>query len=122
MQVEYSDNKTVTTWENLRKSLGIVRTDNYSEAMNNSKAAGANQDTDAEIAARITNALIVRGIDKKQLAMRIGVSYSTLRRSLEQERGDNRSFTFRELGKIAEVLEVQPSTLIPAPFTEQAAA
>jgi DNA-binding Xre family transcriptional regulator len=90
--------------------------------MNNAKAAGANQDTDTEIAARITHALIVRGIDKKSLAMRIGLSYSTLRRSLEQDRGDNRSFTFRELVKIAEVLNVQPSTLIPASFTEAEAA
>ena len=91
--------------------------------MNNVKAAGANSNTDTEIAERITHALIVRGIDKKSLAMRIGLSYSTLRRSLEQDRGDNRSFTIRELIKIAEVLNVQPSTLIPASiFTEADAA
>lgn len=88
--------------------------------MNNPKAAGANQDTDTEIAARVSNALIVRGIDKKSLAMHIGLSYSTLRRSLEQDRGDRRSFTFRDLSKIADVLEVAPSTLIPSSFKEAA--
>jgi DNA-binding Xre family transcriptional regulator len=89
--------------------------------MNNTKAAGADQNADIEIAERITHALIVRGINKKSLAQQIGLSYTTLRRSLEQYRGDNRSLSFRELGRIAEVLEVKPSTLLPESLTEDAA-
>jgi len=90
--------------------------------MNKSPAAGANQTTDTEIAARITNGLIVRGIDKKSLAEQIGISYSTLRRSLEQERGDRRSLTIREIAKIASILEVHPSALLPSSFAGQVAA
>lgn len=89
--------------------------------MNNTKAAGATQTTDMEIAARITNGLIVRGIDKKSLAEQIGLSYSTLRRSLEQERGDRRSLTIREIGKIAHILEVKPAALLPEEFKGAAA-
>jgi hypothetical protein len=88
--------------------------------MDNDKATGA-ETTDAEIADRINNALIVRGVNKKLLAEKIGLSYSTLRRSLDQERGDRRSLTIRELGKIAEVLEVQPAILLPATLTAVAA-
>lgn len=88
--------------------------------MNNTKAAGASKTTDTEIADRITNGLIVRGIDKKSLAEQIGLSYSTLRRSLEQERGDRRSLTIREIGKIADILEVSPAALLPETFREAA--
>lgn len=88
--------------------------------MNNGKAAGANQTTDMEIAARITNGLIVRGIDKKSLAEKIGLSYSTLRRSLEQDRGDRRSLTILEIGKIANILEVSPAALLPETFKDAA--
>lgn len=89
--------------------------------MNNATAAGANQTPDVEIAARITNGLIVRGIDKKSLAEQIGLSYSTLRRSLEQDRGDRRSLTIREIGKIANILEVRPAALLPEEFKGLAA-
>ncbi len=88
--------------------------------MNNTKAAGATKTTDTEIADRITNGLIVRGIDKKSLAEQIGLSYSTLRRSLEQDRGDRRSLTIRELSKIADVLEVSPAALLPETFKDAA--
>jgi len=90
--------------------------------MNNSKAAGATRDADSEIARKITNALIVRGIDKKSLAEKIGVSYTTLRRRLEQERGDRQSFTIQQLGMIAEVLEVDTAALLPTNMLHQAAA
>lgn len=76
---------------------------------------------DVEIAGRITHALIIRGIDKKSLAEQVGLSYSTLRRSLEQDRGDRRSLSIRELGKIAKVLDVPASTLLPATITGIAA-
>lgn len=88
--------------------------------MNNTKAAGASTTTDMEIAARITNGLIVRGIDKKSLAEKIGLSYSTLRRSLEQDRGDRRSLTILEIGKIANILEVSPAALLPETFKDAA--
>ena len=87
--------------------------------MNNSKAAGATRDTDLEIAHRINKARIASGVAKEHLAERIGISYTTLRRILEQERGDRRSPTTRELGKIAEVLRIPPSTLLPDEFKQQ---
>lgn len=90
--------------------------------MNNTEAHKANPNTDTEIAARINAALTERGINKVTFAQQVGLTYTTLRRSLEQHRGDSRSFTFRELAKIAEALQVQPSTLIPASFTEADAA
>jgi transcriptional regulator with XRE-family HTH domain len=77
---------------------------------------------DVEIAGRITNALIVRGIDKKSLAEQVGLSYTTLRRSLEQDRGDCRSLSIRELGRIAKVLDVPASVLLPEALTARSAA
>jgi len=76
---------------------------------------------DTEIADRITNGLIVRGIDKKSLAEQIGLSYTTLRRRLEQHRNDSQSFNIRELIKIADVLEIKPSALLPPTLTKDAA-
>ena len=108
--------------DNLDPKLGNVHSDNYSEAMNNSKAAGATQDADMEIAHRINKARLAQGVGKEHLAQEIGVSYTTLRRILEQERGDRRSPTIRELGKIAEVLQVEPSTLLPDELKQQDAA
>ena len=81
--------------------------------MNNSKALGATRDTDMEIAHRINKARLARGVSKELLAQTVGLSYTTLRRILEQERGDRRSPTIRELSKIAEVLQVEASTLLP---------
>ena len=102
--------------------MSIVQSDKYCEAMNNSKAAGANRDTDMEIAHRINKARIASGVRKEYLAEKIGISYTSLRRILEQERGDRRSPTTRELSKIAEVLQVQPSTLLPEEFKQDVAA
>lgn len=74
-----------------------------------------------EIAHRINKARIASGVHKESLAEKIGISYTSLRRILEQERGDRRSPTTRELSKIAEVLQVQPSTLLPEEFKQDAA-
>lgn len=71
---------------------------------------------DAEIAHRIKNALIVKGINQEDLAREAGLSYSTLRRSLDQKRDDRRSLTVQQIGKIADALEVHPSVLMPATF------
>lgn len=88
--------------------------------MNKTLAAGATNNTDTEIANRITALADANGLDKIALAERIGLSYSTLRRSLEQHRGDNRSFTLRELARIADLFEVKPAALLPETFTDAA--
>lgn len=89
--------------------------------MNTTKAAGANR-ADVQIAHQIRNALIVQGINQKELATKTGISFSTLRRSLDQNREDRRSLTIQELAKIAEVIEVPPAALLPASFAGQDAA
>ena len=94
--------------------VAIVRSDNYIGPMNNSKAAGATKTADSEIAERILKVLKDnKGLTQEALGREIGISYTTLRRSLEQDRGDRRSFSILELGKIADVLNVHPSVLLP---------
>lgn len=75
--------------------------------------AAADNSADVELANKIMNAMIVKGVSLKALSAETGISYSTLRRSLHQSREDRRSFTFRQFHKIAEALEVQPSVLAP---------
>ena len=87
--------------------------------MNKSPAAPATPDS--EIAARILTVLSDKNLTQEALAQEIGLSYSTLRRSLEQHRGDRRSFTVLELGKIADTLGVAPAALLPATLTDVAA-
>ncbi|MDQ5862743.1 MAG: helix-turn-helix domain-containing protein [Actinomycetota bacterium] len=90
--------------------------------MNKSPAAGATETVDSEIAGRILKALKdKRGFTQESLAQDIGISHSTLRRSLDQSRGDRRSFSILDLGKIATVLNIHPSTLLPASLTDVAA-
>lgn len=88
--------------------------------MNNAPAAGAKQTPDMEIADRILKTLSDKSLSQESLAQEIGISYSTLRRGLEQHRGDRRSFTVLELGKIAIALGIHPSTLLPATLTQAA--
>ena len=80
--------------------------------------AGAATNTDAEIGARIANALIVKGSNVKALSETTGIAYPTLRRSLT----GGRSLTIREIGNIAGALNVPASVLLPAELTEQRAA
>jgi len=101
--------------------LAIVRTDIYIGYMNKSPATEATQTPDSEIAARILSVLSDNNLTQEALAQEIGLSYSTLRRSLEQHRGDRRSFTVLELGKIADTLGVAPAALLPATLTDVAA-
>lgn len=89
--------------------------------MNTKKAAGANG-ADTQIAHQIRNALIVQGINQKELATKTGISFSTLRRSLDQKREDRRSLTIQELTKIAEAIEVPTAALLPASLTQADAA
>ena len=86
--------------------------------MNNSMAAGASRD-DIHIAHQIRNALIVQGTNQTELATKTGISYSTLRRSLDQNREDRRSLTVKDIGKIAEALQIPPAALLPPSLTEQ---
>lgn len=72
---------------------------------------------DTQIADRIRNALIIKNVSVLTLSEETGIAYNTLRRSLK----GNRSLSFKEFGKIAEVLEVQPSALLPAILTGNAA-
>lgn len=82
--------------------------------MNKSPAAGATQTVDSEIASNILKALKERGgITQEGLAQELGISYTTLRRSLEQHRNDRRSFSILELGKIADILDIHPSAIFP---------
>lgn len=65
--------------------------------------------TDAEIAARISNALIYRNVNAKDLAAETGISYKPLLASLK----GNRSLTVVEFRKIAAAMKVRPSALLP---------
>ena len=85
--------------------------------MNTSSNSNNISNTDADIADRIMNAMIVKRISQRTLSEETGISYPTLRRSLK----GGRSFTFQEFYRIAAVLALKPSTLLPAELTEVAA-
>ena len=87
--------------------------------MNNSEAAGASR-ADIYIAHQIRNALIVQGTNQTELANKTGISYSTLRRSLHQDRKDRRSITVTDIEKIAAALQVPPAALLPATLKDAA--
>lgn len=76
---------------------------------------GADSTIDAEIAKKITNALIVRGMSVQTLSDETGISYPTLRRSLK----GGRSLTFGEFGSIARALGVESSAMLPDSLTER---
>lgn len=85
---------------------------NYIGFMNNTRSRADNA-ADIQVADRIMHAMIVKGLTLKDLADETGISYSTLRRSLHQDRPDRRSITFQEFHKIAAALSLQPSALLP---------
>lgn len=85
--------------------------------MTTSPAAGA-ATVDAEIGARIRSAILINNFNVKALSDVTGISYPTLRRSL----AGGRSLTIRELGDIADALQVSTKTLLPPILTEDAAA
>lgn len=90
--------------------------------MNKPPAAAATETVDSEIASNILKALKGKGgFTQESLAQELGISYTTLRRSLEQHRNDRRSFSILELGKIADILDVHPSTLFPRKLMDVAA-
>jgi transcriptional regulator with XRE-family HTH domain len=73
--------------------------------------------TDTEIAARISNALIYKNVNAKDLAARTGISYKPLLASLK----GNRSLTVVEFRKIADAINVRPSALLPDAVVASAA-
>jgi len=81
------------------------------------KQADGLTSADTEIGSRIANALIVKGTNVRALSDKTGISYPTLRRSLT----GGRSLTIRELGNIADALNISPSLLLPPSLTEVAA-
>lgn len=87
----------------------------------NTPTVSTDNNADTETAHRILNALIVKGINQKSLAETTGISLSTLRRSLDQNRPDSRSLTIQQLGLIANALEVPAAVLLPAELTQDAA-
>lgn len=84
----------------------------------NKTSPGLNPAPDAEVAHKITNALIIKGISVHRLSEETGITYPTLRRSLKGQR----SLTFNEFGRIAQALEVRPSHLLPSEMVELAEA
>lgn len=89
----------------------------YGSYMTTTQAAGASA-ADAEIADRITNALIVKNISARSVSDETGISYPTLRRSLK----GGRSLSFEEFHKIAGVIGVNPSSLLPDSLANRNAA
>lgn len=73
---------------------------------------------DAEIAERIQTVLANRNVRITTLSEQTGIADKTLRRSLS----GGRSLTIRELGTIAEALDVSPAALLPQTHTQVVAA
>lgn len=72
---------------------------------------------DVEVGELVSEALIVKRVTVKSMAAELGMSYSTMRRTL----GGERSFTVRQLRQVAKVLSIKPAVLLPIEITEDAA-
>jgi transcriptional regulator with XRE-family HTH domain len=72
---------------------------------------------DVEVGQRVEEALIVKRVTVKALAAHLGMSYSTMRRTL----GGERSFTIRQLRQVAKILSIEPAILLPSEVIEDAA-
>lgn len=84
--------------------------------MSTRQAAGATT-ADAEIGARITEAIKDKKTDQKALSDSTGIAYATLRRSLT----GGRSLTVREIITVAEALDIPAVTLLPVSLLKDAA-
>lgn len=73
---------------------------------------------DIEVGERISEALIVKRVTVKSMAAELGMSYSTMRRTL----GGERSFTIRQIRQVAKVLGIKPTALLPEEVIEDAVA
>lgn len=70
--------------------------------------AGVLDPTDTEIANRITSAMLIKGVSTQALSDNTGISYGSLRRSLN----GSRSLTFQEFNKVSHALGVKKSALL----------
>lgn len=75
------------------------------------------QNADIEVGERVAEALIVKRVTVKALAEELGVSYSTMRRTI----GGERSFTIRQIRHVARVLNIKPTALLPEEIAKDAA-
>lgn len=73
---------------------------------------------DIEVGERVSEALIVKRITVKAMAEELGISYSTMRRTLSGER----SFTIRQIRHVARALSIKPAILLPEEMAEDVAA
>jgi len=74
--------------------------------------------SDIEVGERVAEALIVKRVTVKAMAEELGMSYSTMRRTL----GGERSFTIRQIRQVARALNVKPGALLPEEIAEDVAA
>lgn len=70
--------------------------------------------SDAEMGQRITEALLIKGKSAKLLAAGLGISYSTMLRTLRGER----SLTLSQVETASHIIGVSASSLIPTAFTK----
>jgi transcriptional regulator with XRE-family HTH domain len=84
----------------------------------NTQAALPKSEADVEVGERVAEALIVKRVTVKAMAAELGLSYSTMRRTL----GGERSFTIRQLRHVANTLSISPAALLPHAVTEADAA
>jgi transcriptional regulator with XRE-family HTH domain len=84
--------------------------------MSTRQAAGATT-ADAEIGARIIEAIKDQKTDQKALSDSTGIAYATLRRSLT----GGRSLTVREIITVADALDIPAVTLLPVSLLQDAA-
>lgn len=78
--------------------------------------ASSQTSTDVEVGERVAEALIVKRVTVKAMAAELGISYSTMRRTL----GGERSFTLRQLQHIANVLNINAGVLLPTEIQDAA--
>lgn len=79
--------------------------------------AGETATPDNEIASRIEAELEARNMSILALSEQTGIAYPTLRRSIKA----GRSLSIKEIGSIADALNIRPSTLVLDAFTQDAA-
>jgi transcriptional regulator with XRE-family HTH domain len=72
---------------------------------------------DIEVGERVAEALIVKRVTVKSMAAELGMSYSTMRRTIAGQR----SFTLRQVRHIAAALNIKPTAILPEEIIEEAA-
>jgi len=77
-----------------------------------------NMDINKEVANKVRQAMDHKGESILNTAKLSAIPYSTLYRKLD----DGGDFTMTELGRLADALDVHPSTLVPDSFRQEDAA